>query len=118
MSVSRHWRSERLCTIRDIDQLRSLFFSWAANAIALLVVIAVLDDSNLVHRGGIEGLRDAQGAARDFLAAGGSSRPGGIAAAHAIGDAFVRRRLSPGGAADTLAAACWMSRLAKMTAQR
>jgi triphosphoribosyl-dephospho-CoA synthase len=76
----------------------------------LFAVIEVLDDSNLAHRGGIEGLRFAQQAAREFLAAGGSARPGGIAVAHAIGESFVRRRLSPGGAADTLAAACWIER--------
>jgi triphosphoribosyl-dephospho-CoA synthase len=74
-------------------------------------IMAVLDDSNLAHRGGIEGLRRAQHAARAFLDAGGASRPAGVAAARKIGDDFVRRRLSPGGAADTLAAACWMQRL-------
>ena len=77
----------------------------------LFSIIAVLDDSNLAHRGGIEGLRRAQRAARGFLAAGGASRPDGVAAARAIADDFVSRRLSPGGAADTLAAACWMRRL-------
>jgi len=74
-------------------------------------IMAVLDDSNLAHRGGMAGLRHAQRAARAFLDAGGASQPGGVAAARDIGDDFVRRRLSPGGAADTLAAACWMQRL-------
>ena len=37
--------------------------------------MAVLDDSNLAHRGGLEGLRHAQRAARGFLAAGGAARP-------------------------------------------
>jgi triphosphoribosyl-dephospho-CoA synthase len=77
----------------------------------LFAIIAVLDDSNLAHRGGLDGLRYAQQAARGFLANGGAARPGGIAAAHAIGDAFVQRRLSAGGAADTLAAACLVHRL-------
>jgi triphosphoribosyl-dephospho-CoA synthase len=77
----------------------------------LFSIMAVLDDSNLAHRGGIEGLRLAQQLARRFLAAGGASRPSGIAEAGAIGTLFVRRRLSPGGAADTLAAACWLQRL-------
>jgi triphosphoribosyl-dephospho-CoA synthase len=77
----------------------------------LFSVMAVLDDSNLAHRGGMEGLRHAQHSARAFLDAGGASRPGGVAAAREIGDDFVRRRLSPGGAADMLAAACWMQRL-------
>ena len=39
-------------------------------------------------------------------------------AARAIGDAFVHRRLSPGGAADTLAATCWFLRMAALTARR
>jgi triphosphoribosyl-dephospho-CoA synthase len=77
----------------------------------LFSIMAVLDDSNLAHRGGMQGLRHAQRTARAFLAAGGASRPGGVAAARGIGDDFVHRRLSPGGAADTLAAACWMQRL-------
>lgn len=84
----------------------------------LFSVIATLDDSNLAHRGGMEGLRSAQKAARGFLAAGGASRPGGLAAAQRIGDEFVRRRLSPGGAADTLAAACWMQRLGMLEPTR
>lgn len=78
----------------------------------LFAVMAVLDDSNLAHRGGLEGLRFAQSAARDFLAAGGAGAPQGLDAAKAIGAEFVRRRLSPGGAADTLAAACWLQRIA------
>ena len=79
---------------------------------ALFAVMAVLDDSNLAHRGGLEGLRFAHGAARDFLAAGGAGAPGSLQAAESLGAEFVRRRLSPGGAADTLAAACWLQRLA------
>ncbi|GKS83543.1 triphosphoribosyl-dephospho-CoA synthase MdcB [Acidovorax sp. SUPP1855] len=78
----------------------------------LFSVMAVLDDSNLAHRGGLAGLRHAQACARDFLAAGGAGRPGGLEAAHAIGRDFVARRLSPGGSADLLAAACWVVRMA------
>jgi len=77
----------------------------------LFHVIAVMDDSNLAHRGGLEGLRHAQHAASGFLAAGGAARPGGVAAACAIGRDSVGRRLSPGGAADTLAAACFVARI-------
>ncbi|KQP49607.1 triphosphoribosyl-dephospho-CoA synthase [Pseudorhodoferax sp. Leaf274] len=77
----------------------------------LFHVIAVLDDSNLALRGGLQGLRDAQAAARGFLAAGGAAQPGALQAAAAIGRDFVARRLSPGGAADTVAAACWLQRV-------
>ena len=78
---------------------------------ALFATMAVLDDTNLVHRGGLEGLRFAQGAARDWLAAGGAGRAGAIDAARALHRAFVARRLSPGGSADLLAAACWLQRV-------
>lgn len=77
----------------------------------LFHVMAVLDDSNLAHRGGLQGLRHAQRLASHFLAAGGAGSPGGMEAAHAIGRDFVARNLSPGGAADTLAAACWVVQL-------
>jgi triphosphoribosyl-dephospho-CoA synthase len=80
----------------------------------LFHVMAVLDDSNLAHRGGLEGLRYAQRVARRFLDEGGAARAGGLQHAQAICDEFVARRLSPGGAADTLAAACWVMRVCRM----
>ena len=77
----------------------------------LFHVMAVLDDSNLAHRGGLAGLRHAQGAARDFIEGGGAAGTHGLARAQAIAKDFVARRLSPGGAADTLAAACCVMRI-------
>ena len=84
----------------------------------LFHIMAVLDDCNLAHRGGIEGLRFAQDAAKEFIAAGGSSSQGGTTRARAIGQAFVARRLSPGGAADLLAAACWFDRVKAVEGDR
>ena len=78
---------------------------------ALFHVIAVLDDANLAHRGGLGGLHFAQDAARRFLADGGAATPDALQRAQAIAGTFVARRLSPGGAADMLAAACWMQRI-------
>lgn len=66
-------------------------------------LIAALDDTNLLHRGGEEGLRYAQRAARDFLAAGGVGTACWQLRAQAIHDSFIARLLSPGGAADLLA---------------
>lgn len=77
----------------------------------LFATMATLDDSNLAHRGGMAGLRHAQQAARGYLAHGGAARDDSLDAARAIHRDFVARRLSPGGAADTLAAACWMRRV-------
>ena len=79
---------------------------------ALFALMAALDDTNLAHRGGLDGLRFAQRAARDWLASGGAAHPQGVARAQALHAAFVTRRLSPGGAADLLAASCWVVRVA------
>lgn len=78
---------------------------------ALFETMAVLDDTNLAHRGGLAGLRHAQHAARAFLAEGGALRPNALMHAHAVHADFVARRLSPGGSADMLAAACWAERV-------
>lgn len=85
--------------------------AWVARTDALFATMAVLDDSNLAHRGGLAGLRHAQAAARGFMAAGGAAQPDGRWRAEAIGKDFVARRLSPGGAADMLSAACWLQRI-------
>ena len=77
----------------------------------LFHVIATLDDTNLAHRGGLAGLRFAQRAARDYLDAGGVARPDGLQQARDLHRDFVARRLSPGGAADVLACACWVQRV-------
>lgn len=75
----------------------------AARVQACFALIAGLEDTNLLHRGGAAGLRFAQRSALAFLAAGGVGRPGWRQAAEKIHRAFVARRLSPGGAADLLA---------------
>lgn len=81
----------------------------AARVQALFATLAVLDDTNLVHRGGMAGLRFAQSLARQFLADGGVLQPDWLSQARAIHTALVQRNLSPGGAADVLASACWMN---------
>ena len=81
---------------------------------ALFTAIAEADDTNLVHRGGLQGLRDAQLLAREFLAGGGGLTADAPARAARVHAAFVGRRLSPGGAADLLAAACWVERVERL----
>lgn len=78
----------------------------------LFRIIAVLDDCNIAQRGGLDGLRYAQREAARYIDAGGCRHPDGILRAEALGHEFVSRRLSPGGAADMLAAVCWFERLA------
>lgn len=78
---------------------------------AFFHVMASLDDTNLVHRGGLGALHDAQRAARSWLQAGGAASVHGEARALALHREFTARRLSPGGTADVLAAACWVVRV-------
>ena len=85
-----------------------------ARSDALFTAMAQLDDTNVAHRGGLSGLRWVQRAARGYLEAGGSARPDARAHAQALHRRFVARRLSPGGAADVLAAACWLQRITRV----
>ena len=68
------------------------------------VLMANLEDTNLLYRGGIPGMTWAQSAARDFLDNGGIFQPSWFARALEAHRALVARRLSPGGCADMLAA--------------
>ncbi|WP_368507477.1 triphosphoribosyl-dephospho-CoA synthase MdcB [Bradyrhizobium lupini] len=68
-----------------------------------MTLIAAVTDTNLLHRGGAEGLRFAQASAAAFLAAGGVGSPGWRRRAADIHRAFIARNLSPGGSADLLA---------------
>ncbi|MGH8796889.1 MAG: triphosphoribosyl-dephospho-CoA synthase, partial [Caldimonas sp.] len=56
---------------------------------------------------------NASGSAADYASGGTVDHAPGsaVAGALAIHRAFVARRLSPGGAADMLAAACWLDRI-------
>lgn len=78
-----------------------------AGAVTLLHLIAGVCDTNLYHRGGAEGARYAAEAAAALLSAPT------IARLEALDDAFIARRLSPGGCADLLAATYFLDRLSK-----
>ena len=73
---------------------------------ALFALMAHISDTNVYHRGGANGALTVRQHASDFLLAGGTAAPDWEARAAACHRLFVRHRLSPGGAADLLAAAC------------
>ena len=81
----------------------------AARLHCCFALIAALDDTNLLHRGGLSGLRFAQQSAHDFIAMGGVGRLGWREHAFAVHCDFIERRLSPGGAADLLAMSLFAS---------
>ena len=70
---------------------------------ACLALIAHLEDTNLLHRGGPEGYAFAREEASRFIAEGGIARADWRVRAESLHRAFVARNLSPGGAADLLA---------------
>jgi triphosphoribosyl-dephospho-CoA synthase len=85
----------------------------SARVDALLAIMASLDDTCLLHRAGLTGLRAGQQGARRVLAAGGSSTAGGRVALAALDRALVALNASPGGAADLLAATLFLDKLSR-----
>jgi triphosphoribosyl-dephospho-CoA synthase len=75
----------------------------AAPIQACFALIAAVRDTNILHRGGVEGALYAANAAATFLSKGGVSALDWRARAAAVHAGFVARRLSPGGCADLLA---------------
>ncbi|SEK08210.1 triphosphoribosyl-dephospho-CoA synthase [Paraburkholderia diazotrophica] len=83
---------------------------------ALLAIMGSLDDTCLLHRAGLAGLRAGQRGARAVLAAGGASTAAGRAALDALDAELLSLNASPGGAADLLAATLFIDRLAHRAA--
>jgi triphosphoribosyl-dephospho-CoA synthase len=83
----------------------------AARVQAFFATMAVLDDTNIAHRGGWAGVQFVKTSAQTFLEAGGVAQPDWETRARIIHADFVTQRLSPGGAADVLAAACWLQEM-------
>lgn len=83
----------------------------AARLNALISIMATLDDTCLLHRGGAEALQRAQHGARRVLEAGGASTSTGICALLHLDRELIALNSSPGGCADLLAAALFLDRL-------
>jgi len=75
----------------------------AARVQCTFALIATLDDTNLLHRRGQDGLDFARRSAAEFIARGGVGRVDWRSEARSVHEAFVERNLSPGGSADLLA---------------
>lgn len=80
----------------------------AARLDALLAIMALLDDTCLLHRGGSEALAAAKRGAGEIIAVGGSRTPAGLRRLAALDADLLARNASPGGAADLLAAALFL----------
>jgi triphosphoribosyl-dephospho-CoA synthase len=89
-----------------------------ASVQCLLSLIATLPDTNLLWRGGADGLAFAQRSARGWLDRGGVEGRGWEEALVTLHRRFTIRRLSPGGSADLLAAALLVHDLRSRAARR
>ena len=78
---------------------------------ALLAVMASLEDTCLLHRGGRTGLEVVRRGAAGVVAAGGCTTPVGRLRLEALDHVTRIRRLSTGGSADLLAAAIFLDSL-------
>jgi triphosphoribosyl-dephospho-CoA synthase len=85
---------------------------------ALMAIMTSLDDTCLLHRGGLRALGAAQSGARAVLAAGGSSTAAGWHALLCLDADLLALRASPGGCADLLAACMFLDRAQPRSAAR
>ena len=69
---------------------------------ALFALMAHLQDTNIVWRGGLSALYLVQDMAKQFLACGGVLQQNWMQEVSKVEDYFVQHRLSPGGSADLL----------------
>ena len=78
---------------------------------ALMAIMARLDDTCLLHRGGIAALQTAKAGAQAVLAAGGTAAPAGMERLHRLHAELMALWASPGGSADLLSVTLFLDRL-------
>ena len=83
----------------------------AARINALLAIVSDLDDTCVLSRGGAAALAATQAGARRVLEAGGAGNPEGKDALRRFEGELLARQVSPGGAADLLAATLLLDRI-------
>jgi triphosphoribosyl-dephospho-CoA synthase len=84
----------------------------AARVQSFFALLESMEDTNLLHRGGADGLRFAQEQAAAFLGQGGIKGAEWRERAAVVHRAFIARGLSPGGCADLLAITLFLDALA------
>jgi triphosphoribosyl-dephospho-CoA synthase len=77
----------------------------------LMAIMGSLDDTCLLHRGGLTALETAKAGARAVLAAGGTATPAGIERLRRLDAELIALWASPGGSADLLGVTLFLDRL-------
>ncbi|MES2036794.1 MAG: triphosphoribosyl-dephospho-CoA synthase MdcB [Pseudomonadota bacterium] len=93
------------CLQQSLREGRRLYLAQVDSFFSLM---AHISDTNLYHRGGAAGVAYAKDAAQNFIDQGGTAHPQWLSMAEHNHRQFMARRLSPGGAADMLAATCFV----------
>lgn len=75
---------------------------------ALISLIAVVDDTCILHRGGMEALVQAKNGANEIIHNGGASTKEGFNSLIKLDKKLIKLNISPGGSADLLAAALFL----------
>jgi triphosphoribosyl-dephospho-CoA synthase len=78
---------------------------------ALVAIIAELDDTCLLHRGGVAALTLAKRGARKILDSGGVTTDKGFSALENLDRKLVHLQVSPGGSADLLAGVLFLDHI-------
>ena len=78
---------------------------------ALIAIMASLDDTCLLHRGGRIALETTRTGALAILRAGGTATPAGLRRLYRLHDELMTLWVSPGGSADLLAVTLFLDRL-------
>ncbi|HXW91151.1 MAG TPA: triphosphoribosyl-dephospho-CoA synthase [Terriglobales bacterium] len=92
-----------------LRQRRAAGFSEQVSRLdALFNIMAQLDDTCVLYRGGMEALNAVKSGACDILSAGGSSTDCGRKRMRMLDDELAARNVSPGGSADLLAATIFL----------
>lgn len=79
----------------------------------LMAIMSCLDDTCLLHRGGVAALETAKAGARAVLAAGGTAEPAGLRRLYKLHGDLMGLWASPGGSADLLAVTLFLDRLSQ-----
>ena len=80
---------------------------------AMLYLLAYNQDTNLVSRGGLEGLKFVHKEARDLINQGGIMQQNGREKMLRLDDELIKRNLSPGGSADLIAVTWFLANYSK-----
>ena len=78
---------------------------------ALMAIMASLDDTCLLERGGLGALATARAGARSVLVTGGTAVPAGLERLHRLHGELMSQWASPGGSADLLAVTLFLDQL-------